>query len=303
MKTLKGYSKIYNLGNSLINNLLKGDINVEEKLDGSQISFGVIDGNLVCRSKSADLYFDKPEKLFSQGLQSIKKIESLLTPNWIYRGEYFSKPKHNALIYDRIPTNNIILFEVETEDSCLSYEEKAKEASRIGLEVVPLVFQGKGDDLTIADFNKLIDRVSILGNVKIEGVVIKNYSVITRDEKVMMGKHVSESFKEVHKHDFKKSATPKDIIVQLIEAYKSKARWQKAIQHLNEVGQISFEPKDIGILIKEIQRDVEEECKDEIKEKLWDFAQPYIMKGIIDGFPQYYKDKLVEKQFDSNVEV
>ena len=46
---LSGYGKIYNIGHACLmgpNGLLVGEIIIEEKLDGSQFSFGVINGEV-----------------------------------------------------------------------------------------------------------------------------------------------------------------------------------------------------------------------------------------------------------------
>jgi hypothetical protein len=66
---------------------------------------------------------------------------------------------------------------------------------------------------------------------------------------------------------------------------------------LREDGKLQDSPADIGNLLKEIQTDVKKEAGDDIKEKLFEFYWPKIARGIISGFPEYYKTKLAEKQF------
>ena len=44
---LLSYPKVYNLGHKAITDLLLDPIIVEEKVDGSQFSFGMIDGQLL----------------------------------------------------------------------------------------------------------------------------------------------------------------------------------------------------------------------------------------------------------------
>ena len=70
------------------------------------------------------LIIDEPEGMFKTGVEQIKSIQHLLTPNWIYRGEYLSKPKHNTLCYDRVPEKNIIIYDIVIKDQCyLNYKE------------------------------------------------------------------------------------------------------------------------------------------------------------------------------------
>lgn len=50
---LPSYPKIYALGHKAIEELLHDDVCVQEKVDGSQISFGLLDGKLYISSKGA----------------------------------------------------------------------------------------------------------------------------------------------------------------------------------------------------------------------------------------------------------
>jgi len=45
--------------------LFDGEVTIEEKVDGSQFSFGLIDGELQCRSHNQQLVIDEPEKMFA----------------------------------------------------------------------------------------------------------------------------------------------------------------------------------------------------------------------------------------------
>ena len=54
------------MGHKAIAELLKGPVYVEEKVDGSQFSFGVDEnGEIRVRSKGCELVLDAPEKMFS----------------------------------------------------------------------------------------------------------------------------------------------------------------------------------------------------------------------------------------------
>src|SRR6267142_6345300 len=109
---IPSYPKIYNLGHAAILDLLDGDVVVEEKVDGSQFSFGLLYDTrplvepafrLFFRSKEAIIEPEAPPKMFARGVEAVKAIAHLLTPGFVYRGEYLQKPKHNVLAYDRIP--------------------------------------------------------------------------------------------------------------------------------------------------------------------------------------------------------
>ena len=290
------YPKIYALGHSALKELFLDDVTVEEKVDGSQFSFGIINGNFRCRSKGAQINAEYPEQMFKEGVEIAKTLP--IKDGWTYRAEYLQKPKHNSLAYDRIPNNHLILFDINTaEEEYLSYEEKRAEADRIGLETVPLLFHGKIDEP-----QKLLDllsTVSILGGQNIEGFVIKNYKRFGADKKALMGKYVSEAFKEVHSNEWKNSNPNNgDIIQRLIMGLKTPARWSKAVQHIRERGELTDSPKDIGNLIKEVQHDIVTECKDEIKDALYQYAIKHIQRGVVGGLPEWYKEELMKKQFE-----
>jgi ATP-dependent RNA circularization protein (DNA/RNA ligase family) len=195
------------MGHRAIASLLDGPVLVEEKIDGSQVSFGVTeDGEIKVRSKGAVIHPDAPEKMFTEAVATVKDLAPNLKPGWTYRGEYLKKPKHNSLAYNRTPIAHIMLFDInDGYESYLSYEQKQAEAIRLGLEVVPLLFSGKVE--SVEQFRSFIDRKSVLGGQKIEGVVVKpvNYDLFGADKKVLMGKFVSEAFREVHRMERKKS--------------------------------------------------------------------------------------------------
>lgn len=302
------YPKVYAVGHAGVKDLLLDDVIVEEKVDGSQFSFGVIDKGdgqgprLLCRSKGAELHTDAPEKLFVQAVATATKLAPILTPGWTYRCEYVVKPKHNVLAYERTPKDFLILFDINTgHEQYASVEVKEEEAKRIGLEVVPWFHWGRIE--SAEQFRAMLDRVSILGGQKIEGVVVKNYKRFGVDGKALLAKYVSEAFKEVHAGDWKER-NPKsgDIIQRLIDKYRTPARWAKAAQHLKERGLLEQSPKDIGALIKEVHADITAECEGEIKQALWDWARDNVMRGAAGGVAQWWKDRLLEMQFESNLD-
>ena len=294
---IHSYPSVFAIGHKVIAGIFNDPVVVEEKVDGSQFSFGVIDGVLACRSKGKELILDAPEKMFERAVAWVVENQDKLHPDWVYRGEYLEKPKHNTIAYERIPTNHIIGFDIcPGIEEYLSPDEKRAEFERIGLETVPLLHEGKVTDLAM--FNSFLDLTSILGGSKIEGVVVKNYSMFTPDKKAAMGKYVSEAFKEQHGGEWRKNNPPdKDITQQLIERYKTPARWQKAIQHLRESGELDESPKDIGNLIKEVSVDVHKECEQEIKDFLFDHFWKKIQRGITTGLPEWYKQELAKSEF------
>lgn len=319
MSSWHSYPSIFNLGHRAVRELLNYPHIVEEKVDGSQFSFGWfpvqepvgaflqdVPGvyELRVRSKGCVMNPDAPERMFTKAVASVKERQHLLPVGWTYRCEYLVKPQHNSLAYDRVPTGYLIGFDVSTGDNeWLSPEDKVVEFSRIGLECVPVLMEDNfGNRTSLDGLRKIIDtRVSVLGGQLIEGVVIKPlvelYGV---DKKTLMGKFVSERFKEVHRREWSKSNPSNgDIIDQLVSMYKAEGRWLKSAQHLREAGELEFSPRDISKLINEVRKDTGKEEKEEIQRKLWKWAWPRIERGIVQGLPEWWKNELLRKQFEN----
>ena len=299
MESWHSYPSIYNMGHKAIEELLKGPVIVEEKIDGSQFSFGMDTEGVRVRSKGCEMIVDAPEKMFSKAVDTVKEIAPLLTPGWTYRGEYLRTPSHNTLVYSRVPNRHVIIFDINRgHEDYLTPEEKRAEAGRLGLECVPVIFQGMVE--SVDAFRAFLETESVLGGQKVEGVVVKpaGYTMFGRDKKCLMGKFVSEAFKESHSAAWKeKNPASGDILETLAGAYNTQARWMKAVQHLREAGKLEETVRDIGSLMKEVPEDIGKECAEEIKEKLWGWAWPHIRRGVTRGLPEWYKEELLKKQF------
>jgi hypothetical protein len=270
---------------------------IEEKVDGSQFSFGKFGETIRVRSHNQEFPIDAPPSLFKPCVETVLHLAPFLRDGWTYRGEAICKPKHNTLAYGRTPAGFVILFDINDDhESYLPHAAKEVEAARLGLEVVPVLHYGPlvGPE----QIRAFLDRESVLGVQKIEGVVVKDYAHFCEDGKAAMGKFVSEAFKERHSKSWD-AANPKsgDIVAALADAVRVEARWTKAIQGMRDDGTLTTSPKDIGALIKSVQRDVDAECEAECKAKLWEWARPHILRGAIRGLPEWYKARLLDGQF------
>lgn len=326
MDSWHSYPSIFNLGHRAVRDLLNFPHVVEEKVDGSQFSFGLfpitaedyeaktfygepipVPGFGLCslrvRSKGAQMNPDAPEKMFTKAVASVKERLHLLHVGWTYRCEYLAKPQHNTLAYDRVPNGHLIGFDVSTGDSeWLDPHAKRQEFERIGLECVPVLGVSVSGLETL---RSIIDTTtSVLGGQLIEGIVIKpSVELYGPDKKTLMGKFVSERFREAHKQAWKETSPQSgDILDKLIKTYKVEGRWMKAAQHLREAGLLEDSPRDIPKLMIEVQKDTGKEEKEEIQKLLWKWAGPHIMRGIVKGLPEWWKNELLKKQFEGEAD-
>jgi len=289
------YPSIYSLGHAAVRDIFTAPVRVEEKVDGSQFSAGRFGGVLRCRSKGATIDPNYPEAMFKEAVEVVSKLD--LRDGWTYRFEYLRHPKHNVLQYSRVPKNYLVLFDINTGyEEYLPYNEMLAEGERLGLEVVPLLYFGMVE--SAEQLKSFLDRESFLGGVKVEGIVIKSTSLYGPDKKLLMAKFVREDFKEAHAVEWKqKKVSQGDIILRIADAYRTEARWMKAVQHLREAGKLEGSPRDIGLLIEEVRRDIEKECRDEIEAILWKWAWPDVSRLVTRGLPEWYKNFLLERQF------
>lgn len=304
---LSSYPSIHNLGHREIASILDGPVVVQEKVDGSQFTFGLVpklDANgltdgyaLRFRSKGAIINPDDPTncpKQFRLAVEWILQSASELTPGYVYRGEAVTTPKHNTLKYDRAAAGGIVLFDIENGPGTANYLSPANvrnEAGILGIDVVPTYYEG-----TLTGFNGVdpyLEMTSILGG-KVEGVVVKNYDRFGPDHKPLMAKVVRPEFREMHTKDWKlRNPNRADVVATIVDQLRANgARWHKAVQHLRDAGKLQEAVQDIGPLLKELNQDIQKEEADRIRDVLFNHFWKDISRGASRGFAEWYKDYL-----------
>jgi hypothetical protein len=273
-------------------------LTLQEKVDGSQISFGRINGQLFVKSHNHMLDLNNPQKLFTAAVGSLSNLA--LPDGLVFRGEYLNKPKHNTLTYERVPLRNIIIYDIEQGDGTCDYmsvPDVILTANLYGFEVVPTLYTGMIDNIMVETLmlNEMLETPSVLGGTKIEGIAIKCYSMVDCNEKILMAKWVSPQFKEAnHGNSWNSNMGKKDVVGEIVAIYDTEARYVKTVNHCREDGLLVDEMKDIGPLMRALNQDFEDECADEIKDMLYKKFRKNIMRGVSAGFPEWYKAVLLD---------
>ena len=288
------YPKVWGFGHPQVQDIFKGPVLLQEKIDGSQFSFARFGKEILVKSKSCQLDFDVPEKMFQAAVDTVRKLD--LVDGWTYRAEYLRTPKHNVLSYSRIPKDHLILFDINTNyETYLPYCVLKAEAEQLELECVPLFYL---DTISPESIKSLLKETSILGGTQIEGIVVKNYGQFGKDGKCLMAKFVSEEFKETANTNGKQQNPGKgDIIELLVASLNTPARWEKAVQALRDSGKLDSSPKDIFPLMNQVKDDIQVEARALIMESLYNWSIGNILRGSVRGLPEWYKERLLEKQF------
>lgn len=268
-----------------------GNCLVQEKVDGSQISFGLIDGELSIRSKNTDIT-DGSNSMFLPAIEAIRSMD--LTPEVVYRGECLTKPKHNTLKYHRTPASFIALF--DAYDSLNNLWATPKElhgaADALGCDAVPTLHVGPIDK---EKFGELLETESFLGGPKIEGIVIKRYDMLTKLYQPAFAKFVSADFKEQHTKSWReRNPGSGEFLEELGAEFRNPARFRKAVERARDAGTLTNSPKDIGPLMKDLSVDFEQEWTDELSRRLWEHYRKTIMASANRGFAEWYKLELAE---------
>lgn len=305
MSKTAAFPKILHIGDKQILDLFETEVEITEKIDGSQFGFGKTpEGELIMRSKGREIDLEVADKLFLPAITYVTSIADKIPNGWLFYGETLHAPRHSTLAYDRVPRNHIALFAVyEVEPRVFhNYDSIVEWSKTLDVDAVPILFRGETSAANVLEMVK--DTPSYLGGANVEGIVVKAYKpwmfLGQIPLTVMSGKYVTEEFKEVHSKDWSKLNTGKGKFDVLKENYRTEARWRKAVMHLKERGELTGTPKDIGALIKETRVDIETEEKENIKDVLWNIYKEDILKYSVFGLAQWYKTKLVEGEINGN---
>jgi hypothetical protein len=277
------YGKVHAFGRDRsIQNILDGDVHVEEKIDGSQFSFAKIGGVVRFRSRGQEVHPDQAGQ-FTAGCAAILERADRIPEGLIFRGEYLQRPRHNVLAYSRVPRGHVMVWDVEHPEAGLLHPEDRKAAAEaIDLEAVPVLAHGRFTGLL--DLTDVMGSTSVLGG-PIEGVVIKRGA--------LRAKVVTEAFREIRSTPRPKP-TGEDFLRDLGRHYATPARWAKAVQHLRDAGELKGTRADTGAIIRRVQEDTLEECGAEIRAAVFEAFRKKITGAMIEGLPDWYAEQIAK---------
>ena len=297
---IASYPKVMNYGNSGTENALVGEVIIQEKVDGSQFRWGFDnDGNFVMGSHNCEMFYPTDNKLFKDAIEYIYRDKNSGMANLFFFAECLCKPKHNTLKYDTIPTNHLMIFDVLRNGAWCPVDELVHWANFWGVDYARELYRGTIENSLegIKSLSRFLDTDSYLGGTKIEGIVVKNYNQyiqIGTHVWPIFTKYVNPAFRE--KNDGSHKADRPDLEA-FLRSFATEARWNKAIQHLNEQDKLVHGVQDIGPLIQEIHKDIPEEESETIKHYLYRHFIKAILSRATNGFPEWYKAKIINDMY------
>ena len=284
----KKYTDIIRHGKNGTHQTIEGNVQIviQEKLDGSNASFKVVDGQILAFSRNTQLDEGNGLRGFYQWTQTLNP--SQLLEGVIYFGEWLVR--HKLDYGDNM--NQFYLFDIYNEHTkeYVSFSMVEDESKRLGLNLVPVFYIG--DVLPFDEIEKFAGQ-SKLGE-KGEGVVVKNYNYKNKYETQVFTKIVTKEFQESNGVKNPKSATTKkDSFDQFLDTYMTKARVEKILykmvdeQVLNE----DYAIEDMGLILKNAGTRIYDDL---IKEELDSLLKQLKVK-VGKRLPVVIKEILVEQ--------
>lgn len=333
---IRKYPKIKNLGNRMLTHLFDDDVEISEKIDGSQFRIYLnSEGTFEVGSKNQiglELFKSRIEMtklnhkhdMFDLAVEQVEILKAELNDILCDRGwkeialytEYLRTKKHNALDYGRIPKNHLYLFGGtfiaddygNNETQNLLPPELIRIANLLDIEPLSILYVGKINNQ--GNLKELIEMGSVLGKTKVEGIVIKNYSktyladLLSTEKYVgfpLAGKLVRDEYKEVQRDEWTKQKKASSID-GIAETYLTNARFMKSIQHLQEENLLTLEKKDLAILIPEVLKDLLEEEGEQINKIILSKFHEEFRRRISNYVVTQYSEYLLNHQFENEEE-
>jgi hypothetical protein len=242
MSEFRKYPDIERLGADENKDILLFDedrLIVEEKVDGGNGCFWIENEEIHVASRNRDLTEENDSKTFlKQRLTFLDLIEGKqLNPDYLYYIEWMAK---HTIHYTKAPDViglDIRMKKAITGDSglFLSREAREEEFKRLGIENVPIVWQGTSKEFRKLNINEFIPE-SKYRDGKAEGIVIKNYNRKSPEGNYQLyAKLVSQEFKENNKAVFGGVKQGESETAQIMEEFCTEARVRKIVlKHMNE---------------------------------------------------------------------
>lgn len=283
----KKYHSIVRYGHKSTQDVLnKGDnIIIQEKIDGANASFSVVNGELKCWSRNRELNTENTLNGFydwaKENIDKDKLLEGV-----IYFGEWTTPHK---VVYEG-HTNQFFLYDIYNMylEEYVSFSMVKDEAKRLGLQLIPVFFEGEFE--SFEQLMSYVGRTDLGGKLKGqptgEGIVVKNVNYRDKFGKQMFVKLVVDAFREVQRQKQPKDPKKRFSEAELkVHECVTLPRVEKQVFKLIDNGLLDkdYGIEDMGFLIKNVTPMLAEDI---LKEEMQDFdlsvkdVQTYMTKVL-----------------------
>lgn len=290
---MKKYMSVVRLGHKTTENVLQpGDpIIIQEKLDGANGSFKLEEGEIVAFSRNERLTEQNNLQGFYEWTQTLDANQ--LRSDVVYFGEWLTKHKIN---YGDLTKQFFLfdLYDIEKENY-IHFTEVKKEAERLGLNLIPVFYEGEYQSLE--HLESFIGQTA-LSVKKGEGIVVKNVDYQDVYGKQLFVKLVIDAFKEVQR--IKKTRDPnfQSAEIEAVQSVLTRARVEKWVYKLIDEGvlQANFGMQDMAMILKQITPRIVDDIVQEEGEQIASFDLKEIRKVIGKQLPLLIKEVIESKE-------
>jgi len=277
----KKYQHIEKFGNHEVEGIENGMCYIFYKIDGTNSSLWVENGELQAGSRNRHLSLDQDNAGFYKWALEQDNIISFLKENQNIRlfGEWLVP--HSLKNYKDNAWRDFYVFDcVDCSDSYIPYDEYSEWLDVWNIKTIPPIC--KINNPTEESLYKLLDKTGDYlikeGSGRGEGIVIKNYDFVNKYGRTVWAKIVCNEFKEKNQKSFgipeirTKSLIEEKIIFDLLSESFIEKEYQKII--LESEWSSKYVPRLLNVVFYEF-------VKDEIWNIIKKYKNPKIDFGIL----------------------
>ena len=279
------YQHVSRLTNSETEGLLEGDVVVQTKIDGANLTVAWTEekGHIIASRNNVISLNNEPMEGFRGAIQYCLGHIGLmvLSKDYILRGEWLVRHSMN---YPKEYMQHFYVFDVQRYDKDHSYvhpDEYIPLLEKYGIKYIPVLAQLTNPSME--ELAKLAEGPDEFGAEQKEGIVIKNYNWINKYGRIQWGKIVNETFQIKNKLAFKPRKTDDDSI-----KFASETVSKELV--LKVIAKIKSEDPNNDITIKKMPHIMGLVWHDVFTEELWDFVK----KNKVKEFSFFQAKKLVD---------
>ena len=277
MNGFKSYMHVERYGNSEVEGIEHGTCFVFPKIDGTNASVWLgDDGEVKAGSRTRQLSLEADNAGFlAWALQQNASLKAYLQCNPTHRlfGEWLVP--HTLKTYRQDAWRRFWIFDVQADDTYLSYDVYNVELQKHGLDYVVPMF--RAENIHLEYLLKALEKNTFLiqeGAGLGEGVVVKNYDFINRYGNVVWAKVVRQEFKEENAKTFgiNTIGLVDPVEKKIVDKFVTEAMVEKVYAKIvNETG--GWESKYIPRLLNTVFYDL-------VREETWEYLKEFNLPTV-----------------------
>ena len=267
---LQRYQHIERLGSSEVDGLLAGDVVVQEKLDGANLTVAWDsdkEGLIVASRNQVVSVCGEPPNGFNGAIEYVnchpgfKKLFEIL-PQWVLRGEWLVR---HSINYAPEHMRKFYVFDVQVKEGgeYVAPDVYVPILQQFGVLYIPTLAAFSSP--TMEQLGGLVEGGGIYGATQKEGLVVKRYDFVNKYGRVTWGKIVCQDFKIHNKAAFR-AIRSDEVEVRFAALCKPQFVLKEMLKIRDEVGREKFTVRLMPRVLGQVWHEL-------FKEEMWDFVK------------------------------